>query len=117
MEFGTEVRRRAVKRSAIYTDTRFHTYTIGVALIVIIAIQSDKTIFNKKNKSAAKNGVGGRGDDGKSVQKKGRMKSKISVKEKYFCNKDDSTSYDCLAVGGGSGNSGGDGDSDDERIA
>lgn len=66
MEFGIEIRRKAVKRFAIHA----HTLTIGVALIVIIAIQSDKTIFDKKSGSAGKNGVG------QKVGKKGERKQR-----------------------------------------
>lgn len=69
MEFGIEIRRKAVKRFAIHA----HTLTIGVALIVIIAIQSDKTIFDKKSGSAGKNGVGG---VGQKVGKKGERKQR-----------------------------------------
>lgn len=84
MEFGIEIKRKAVKRFAVHA----HTLTIGVALIVIIAIQSDKTIFDKKSRSAGKNGVGG---VGQKVGKKGERKQRES-EAKYFGNKDGSTS-------------------------
>lgn len=115
MEFSIEIRRKAVKRFAIHARaTRAHSrsHTIGVALIVIIAIQSDKTIFDKKSGNAGKKWCEWcEVKVGKKQKKTKRVRRNISAiktaahRHLYF------------ADGGDGNGSGGGGSGDGKRIA